>query len=246
MSDCDIVDTPIECKLDVEKSIVCDEKLPYQKLIGSLMYLVVLTRPDIAYSVSYLSQFNNSYSHTHWIYAKRVLKYLAKTKNYCLKFSKGNPDLVGFVDSNWANCSMDRRSYTGFCFMKSGSAISWESKKQRTIALSSCEAEYMALSDAGREAVYLRNLHTEIMGYCNKIVLNCDSQSALKLASNHASHKRSKHIDVRYNYIREIISKDIIETEYLPTDAMPADLMTKGLCGTKHYKFMEKLGICKI
>lgn len=245
MSDCNVVDTPMECKLDIEKSNVCDDKLPYQKLIGSLMYLAVLTRPDIAYSVSYLSQFNNGYSHTHWNYAKRVLKYLSKTKNYCLKYSKGKADLVGFVDSNWASCSIDRRSYTGYCFMKSGSAISWESKKQRTVALSSCEAEYMALSDAGREAVYLKNLEIEITGSCNKIILYCDSQSALKLASNYASHKRSKHIDIRYNYIREIITNDIIETEYLPTAAMPADLLTKGLCGIKHYKFMDRLGICK-
>lgn len=142
MSGCNTADTPIECKLNVEKSDICEDSLPYQKLIGSLMYLAVLTRPDIAFSVSFLSQFNNCYSYTHWHYAKRILKYLYKTKNYCLKYSKERADLEGYVDADWASDTTDRRSYTGYCFLKSGSAISWESKKQRTVALSSCEAEY--------------------------------------------------------------------------------------------------------
>lgn len=170
MYNCNTSETPIECKLNIEKSIVCEEKLPYQKLIGSLMYLAIMTRPDIAYTVSYLSQFNNSYSQIHWNYAKRVLKYLLRTKDYCLKYSKGRAEITGFVDADWASDTIDRRSYTGFCFLKSGSAISWESKKQRTVALSSCEAEYMALSEAGREAIYLQNLERELIGSCKK---NC-------------------------------------------------------------------------
>ena len=100
MSDCNMVETPLECKLNLEKSDVCEDKLPYQRLIGSLMYLAVLTRPDIAYSVSYLSQFNNSYSHVHWNYAKRVLKYLLKTKDYCLRYSKEGAELEGYVDTD--------------------------------------------------------------------------------------------------------------------------------------------------
>lgn len=246
MSDCNTAETPIECKLNVEKSSICDNRLPYQKLIGSLMYLAVLTRPDIAYSVSYLSQFNNSYSTVHWNYAKRVLKYLSKTKDHCLRYSKGKTELEGFVDADWASDTIDRRSYTGFCFTKSGSVVSWESKKQRTVALSSCEAEYMAISEACREAIYLKNLECEITGCSKKIILYNDSQSALRLANNHQSHKRSKHIDVRYNFIRNAINDDIIETEYLATANMPADLLTKGLPGMKHYKFMKTLGIVKI
>lgn len=243
MSDCNTAGTPIECKLNLEKANICDDKLPYQKLIGSLMYLAVMTRPDIAYSVSYLSQFNNCYSYIHWNYAKRILKYLLKTKNYCLRYSKEKAELEGFVDADWASDATDRRSYTGFCFMKSGSAISWESKKQRTVALSSCEAEYMALSEACREAIYLQNLEHEITGCSNKIVLYNDNQSAIKLTNNNQSHKRSKHIDVRYNFIRDVIINGTIETKYLPTTSMPADLLTKGLSGIKHYQFMNALGI---
>lgn len=246
MSDCHTAETPIECKLNIEKSSVCKDNVPYQRLIGCLMYLAVLTRPDIAYSVSYLSQFNNCYSDVHFSYAKRVLRYLYKTKHYCLKYSQGTADLVGYVDADWANDMSDRRSYTGFCFLKSGSAISWESRKQRTVALSSCEAEYMALSEACREAIHLRRLEIEIVGFCNKVILFNDSQSALKLANSHQSYKRSKHIDVRYNFIKEVIDNEIVETKYVGTSEMPADLLTKGLPRAKHYKFMEILGLLKI
>lgn len=246
MSECNTVVTPIECKLNVDKSNVCEQKLPYQKLIGSLMYLAVLTRPDIAYSVNYLSQFNNCYSYVHWNYAKRILKFLSQTKTYCLKYSKESAELVGFVDADWASDTTDRRSYTGFCFTKSGAAISWESKKQRTVALSSCEAEYMALSEACREALYLQKLQIEIIGSCNKIVIYSDSQSALKLSNNYQLHKRSKHIDVRYHFIREVLRNEIIESKYLSTANMPADLLTKGLPSVKHYKFMKDFGIVNL
>ena len=113
MSDCKSIDTPIECKLNIEKSEKCVTDIPYQRLIGSLMYLAVLTRPDIAYTISYLSQFNNCYNDNHYNYAKRVLKYLQKTKKYCLKYSKESIELKGFVDSDWASDSLDRKSYTG-------------------------------------------------------------------------------------------------------------------------------------
>lgn len=244
MSDCKIQSTPIEPKLNLDKSTdKCLPNVPYQKLIGSLMYLAVLTRPDIAYSVSYLSQFNNCYGHTHWNYAKRVLRYLQCTKNYCLRYSNNNNDLKGFVDSDWASDALDRKSYTGFCFMLSGSAVSWQSRKQKTVSLSSTEAEYIALSEASREAVYLRNLMHEITDSLYVIDLYCDNQSALKLALSNQSHNRSKHIDVRYHYIRDVVKYKYVKIKYIPTEEMPADVLTKGLCYKKHYNFMSLLGV---
>lgn len=207
------------------------------------MYLAVLTRPDISYSVSYLSQFNNCYNENPFIYAKRVLKYLHKTKNYCLKYGEGNVQLQGFVDADWASDSLDRKSYSGYCFTMVGSAISWQSRKQRKVSLSSTEAEYVALSEAAREAVYLRNLLCEITGKLNVIPLNCDNQSALKLSTGQQSQNRSKHIDVRYHYVRDCVTSSSIETSYISTHEMPADLLTKGLLPSKHNKFMKMLGI---
>lgn len=243
MSDCRSIDTPIECKLNIEKSEQCVTDIPYQRLIGSLMYLAVLTRPDIAYSVSYLSQFNNCYNATHYSYAKRVLKYLQKTKHYCLKYSRDNVKLNGFVDADWASDSLDRKSYTGYCFTMCGSVISWQSRKQKTVSLSSTEAEYVALSEASREAIYLRNLLYEISGSFSIIKLHCDNQSALKLAVSHQSHNRSKHIDVRYHFVRDAVRSNLIEIQYTSTQEMPADLLTKGLMSNKHYKFMSKIGV---
>lgn len=244
MSDCKTQSTPIEPKLNLEKSSdKCLPDVPYQRLIGSLMYLAVLTRPDIAYSVSYLSQFNSCYNLILLLDYYSTIRYLQCTKNYCLKYCNNNKSLEGFVDSDWASDALDRKSYTGFCFMLPGSAISWQSRKQRTVSLSSTEAEYTALSEASREAVYLRNLMYEITDRLYVIDLYCDNQSALKLALSNQSHNRSKHIDVCYHYIRDVVKQEYIKINYISSEDMPADILTKGLCPIKHYKFMEMLGI---
>lgn len=117
MSGCKSMSTPLETNLDYNLQVeTCNMNIPYQQLIGSLMYLAVLTRPDIAYSVSFLSQFNNKYTQSHWQCAKRVLKYLQSTKDYGLIFKKSDIDLTGFVDADWAGDKNDRKSYTGFIF----------------------------------------------------------------------------------------------------------------------------------
>ena len=125
----------------------------------------------------------------------------------------------------------------------SGSVISWQSRKQRMVSLSSTEAEYVALSEASREAIYLRNLMYEITGKLCIITLHCDNQSALKLAASQQSHNRSKHIDVRYHYVRDAIKNKLIQVKYISTQEMPADLLTKGLLSAKHYKFMRMIGV---
>lgn len=124
MLNCKAASTPMECKLNIGKPEICDHDTHYQQLIGSLMYLSVLTRPDISFYVSFLSQFNNCHTDVHWNYAKRIPRYLKKTKTYDLKYVNEKAELVGFVDADWANNTLDRKSYTGFCFMMSGSAIS--------------------------------------------------------------------------------------------------------------------------
>ncbi|KAG6462003.1 hypothetical protein O3G_MSEX012991 [Manduca sexta] len=125
MADCKVADTPLETKLNINFNNNCEKRIPYQQLIGGLMYLAVLTRRDIAYSVSFLSQFNNCYNLETWAYAKRILKYLKKTKHFGLKYTKcGKSNLEGFVDADWGNNVIDRRSYTGLCFMLAGSVVS--------------------------------------------------------------------------------------------------------------------------
>lgn len=246
MIDCKDVSTPIETKLTIEKGSNCDKSIPFQQLIGSLMYLAVLTRPDIAFSVSYLSQFNNCYNDTHWQYAKRILRYLHKTKSYGLCFVKDSTELEGFVDSDWGSSSFDRKSYSGFCFKLSSSVISWKSQKQKTVALSSTEAEYVAISEACKEAIYLRNLVFELTNELHCLTLFNDNQSAQKLCLSHNLHEKSKHIDVRHHFVKEAVDNGWIRTQYLSTSEMPADILTKGLPPVKHYKFLNALGISNI
>lgn len=245
MNLCKPIDTPMETKLHVSKDENnVDEVFPYQQMIGSLMYLAVLTRPDIAFAVGFLSQFNNSYTKQHCSYVKRILRYLKKTKRHGLKFSAdGNAVIEGFVDADWGGNTIDRRSYTGFCFTLSGCVISWETKKQKTVALSSSEAEYMALTEACKESLYLRNLQFEITNKKYTIELYNDNQSALKLTVNPIFHKRTKHIDIRYHFCRDCVNNNIVNVKYLPSAEMPADLLTKSLCSNKHYYLLDKLGV---
>ncbi|CAH2103269.1 unnamed protein product [Euphydryas editha] len=250
MSNCKSVDTPMEINLKLDKAKTISKQYPYQQLIGSLMYLSVLTRPDISYAICYLSQFNNSYNETHWKHAKRVLKYLKKTKNYGLVFSKdenlSNIHVEGFVDADWGSDIIDRKSFSGFCFKLSNSLISYECRKQRCVALSSTEAEYISISEASKEAMYLKNLIIELTGMCEPILLFNDSQSAQKLVSNAVFHRRSKHIDIRYHFVREAVSNKFIKVAYLETAEMPADIFTKSLGSVKHFYLIKKLGILPI
>lgn len=157
-----------------------------------------------------------------------------------------NANIEGFVGANWANDPNDRKSYLCFCFSLSKYVISWNCSKQKCIALSSTEAEYVAISEACKEAVYLRNLQYEITKQMYQIILYNDNQSAHKLTANPVFHNRSKHIEVRYHYCREMINNKIVLIKYLCTADMPADMLTKSLNSAKHSKFMKILGIVEV
>lgn len=247
MTHCKSAETPMEINLRLKESnSFCEKKFPYKQLIGSLMYLAVLTRPDIAYSVCYLSQFNNSYDDTHWKHLKRILKYLSGTKNYGLVFTKDDSYIEGYADADWASDAKDRKSFSGYCFKLSGTVVSFECRKQRNVALSSTEAEYISMSEASKEAIYLKNLLFEILGNSETITLYNDCQSAQKLILNPVYHRRSKHIDVRYHFVREAVANKFINVDYLETSEMPADIFTKSLGSLKHKYLRKKLGVLSI
>lgn len=157
MSECKPIGTPMEANLKLSKSEKSPNEIlddvPYRELLGSLTYLSVCTRPDISYTVSYLSQFNHNYGTEHWKAAKRVLRYLKGTIDLGLYYGTNTSPIKGYVDADWGGCIEDRRSYTGFAFILGGSPISWDARKQRTVALSSTEA--------AKECIYLQNLFAE-------------------------------------------------------------------------------------
>lgn len=242
------VKTPLEVGIKLQKPDKVDQdeikKFPYQRLIGSLMYLAVSTRPDIAFAVNSLSQFNNCYTQEHWTAAKRILRYLKGTLDYGITFHKTGKPLVGYVDADWGNNIVDRRSYSGYVFILGGAAITWEARKQRTVALSSVEAEYLALGEATKEAIFLRQFLSSL-GIISKqaTVIYNDNQSSQLLVKNPAYHSRTKHIDIRHHFIRNHVNDNTVEFQYLPTAEMPADMLTKPLATTKHKLFTNEVGI---
>lgn len=241
MDMCKTVETPSSLKKLTTGN--GEAEYPFQSLVGSLMFLAVNTRPDIAFVTSYLSQFNTKFNKEHWLELKRVLQYLRGTIDYALTYRKTGEYLKGYTDADWANCSMDRKSYTGYYFMLAGGPVMWQAKKQQTTALSSTEAEYMALTAAAKEACYLRRFVSEITGKSDTVTLFNDSQSAQSLVYNPVHHERTKHIDTRYHFIREKVSDGIIDIKFVRSDLNFADMLTKPLGRVAHKRCVAGLDL---
>ncbi len=225
--------------------ISCEEKFQdnekYRSLIGSLLYLAVNSRPDIAASVSILSQKNSDPLQADWIEAKRILRYLKFTFDYCLKLGGDrDQDLVAYSDANWASDTSDRRSTSGGLFQFGGSTINWFSRKQSCVTLSSTEAEYYALADTILEVVWLRQLLEEF-GEKQKgpSVIYEDNQSCIKLANSEQFGKRSKHIATKFQFIKENAENCVVKFIYCPTSNMIADNLTKPLQAIKIKRFAQ-------
>ena len=224
------------------------ENVPYQEAVGSLMYACQGTRPDLAYSLALLSRFNNNPGSAHWSAVKRVLRYIQGTKDFRLCFTRTeNGKLAGFCDADWAGDEDERRSTTGYVFTFQGAPVSWNSKKQPTIALSTTEAEYMALSAAAQEAIWLQGLLNELMPEVDDEgpILKCDNKSAVDLSRVGGYRARTKHIDVRHHFLREQIQEKAIQVQHIASKEMTADVMTKALPLELHEKHLKEMGLKK-
>jgi hypothetical protein len=216
----------------------------YRQVIGKLLYLMTCTRPDISYAVGLLARFMQEPRELHWRCVKRVLKYLNATQDYNLVFTKcktSEINLTGFTDSDYAGCIEDRKSTSGYIFKYGECVVSWKSFKQKTVSLSSTESEYIGLVAAAKEALWLKHILIELGRIPNTIEINCDNQSTICIAKNPELHARSKHIDVRYHFIREKIENQEFVVKYQPSEELVADVLTKGLPRNKHYKCVEML-----
>lgn len=244
MTDCKPACTPMELSLKLEKNENKDDRnYPYQKLIGSLMYLAVATRPDIMFAVSYLSQYNTCYGSEHWQAAKRVIRYLKGTKDACMRYKKSGTELVGMADADWAACTVDRRSYTGYVFKYGANLISYETKKQRVVALSTAESEYMSLTEAAKEALHLKQLLEDIGVPQQTVTIYNDNMAAQKMAKNLITGKRSKHISIKEHFIRDCVQQKLITVQYKETENMEADLLTKALPQVSMVKLLDRIGV---
>ena len=217
-----------------------DLKTKYQRLVGCLIYLAVSTHPDIAFASMWLGQFSAAPTRSHFLAAKHVLRYLAGTRTLALSYGvphsstpstlKGFMHNMGCSDADWASDASNRRSISGFCFFFQGSLVSWSAVKQRTIALSSTEAEYYALTHAFKEALWLRVFLSLLnLPVPRPFSLFSDNQAAISLSSSSSISSRSKHIDIRYHFLRSHVSDGSFLITWIPSTDMPADLFTKSL-----------------
>lgn len=220
-------------------------KVPFQELIGSLLYVAQITRPDISFCVNNVSRFNAKHSIEHWEAALRILKYLKGTADYVLVYkTETNNNMHAYSDADYASETDKRRSCSGFVVKFAGGAINWHSKRQEIVAVSSTEAEYIALSTTAKEMLYLNQFMFELTNVnMQPSKIYVDNTSSINLAKNAAYHDRTKHIDVRYHHLRDNIEKKKIEVEFVPTNENIADALTKSLNGPKTKQFANNMGL---
>lgn len=219
-----------------------EEKLsnvPYREAIGSLVFLAAVTRPDIAFAVNAVSKFTNEHTAEHWRAVKRIFAYLSGTVDLGIEYRSSGSEskLLGFSDADFAGDLETRRSTTGYVFCLANGAITWNSKRQRLVTLSTTEAEYVAASTATRELVWLRKLLSDIGCPCEEATtLFIDNQSTIKLVKNPVFHKRTKHIDIHYHFIREKLDEKLVKVKYIPSEEQRADILTKAVTRDRFYE----------
>ena len=249
MSECNPIKVPMESKMDfsidpsLEQSFCAN--IPYQNAIGAIMYLYQATRPDLGFSISCLSRFNNNFQEQHWKSVKRIFRYLKQTINYKLTFTKdADSSVVGYSDASYHPEKYDPRSVTGYVFKFQGAAISWLSKRQSTIAISSMESEYYAITSTAQEALWLKGFASELLIHTKgSILIYCDNKSAIDFAKNNNFSHRSKHIDVRHHFLKQRIDNEEIKICFLPSSDMLADGFTKALASDSFSNFLYNLGL---
>ena len=255
MQNCKPGDTPIskgdkfslnQCpKNDIEEKEM--QKIPYASVVGSLMYAQVCTRPDIAYIVGMLGRYLSNPGLDHWIAAKRVMRYLQKTKHYMLTYRKSDQlEITGYSDSDFAGCQDSRRSTSGYVYLLAGGAISWKSAKQTLIASSTMAAEFIACYEASNQGIWLRNFVTGLRIVDNierPLKIFCDNQSAVSYSNNNRSSSKSKHIEIKFLVVKERVQSGKVSIEHIGTNSMVADPLTKGLLPKVFHEHVAQMGI---
>lgn len=229
--------------MDRKNCTIMENNDKYQELIGCLIYLSVNSRPDISAAVSILSQHVSQPTEQDWTELKRLIKYIKGTRDMKLKLgSNRSENLIGYVDADWAQNRVDRKSNSGYVFKYNGGCVSWCCRKQQCVSLSSTEAEYIALAEAVQEAVWLRKLMEDFdIKLQEPTIIFEDNQSCIKLVDSEKFSKRTKHVDTKYHFVRDLKNKNIIKLSYCPTDEMQADLLTKPLTHVKFSKLRSLL-----
>jgi hypothetical protein len=234
MASANPVSTPFVCEDRNADSAALTTETPYREAVGSLLYLAGCTRPDISFAVSRASQHLADPTEQDWTAVKRILKYVLSSLEYGPVYRRTSDTaakLSVYSDADFAGCPDTRRSTSGVIALLADAPIIWTSKRQISTSLSTTEAEYIAASEASKEAIWTSGLLSELSFVFDTPCLYCDNQSTLSLINNPMFHQRTKHIDVRYKFVREHAMAGRILPTYVPAAKQLADMMTKGLSG---------------
>lgn len=247
LSDCKPSKTPMEpgyLKSSGDTKLFEDPS-KYRSIVGALLYIAVHARPDVAASVSLLGRRVSKPSEMDWKAAKRVIRYLKGTKEFKLQFGPGNGwSLVAYSDADWAGDQDSRKSTTGFVFFFGGGPVAWVSRRQTSVSLSSMEAEYLALSETCQELIWFRRLMADLgEPQQGATIVYEDNQSCLCFVNLEKTNKRSKHIDTKQHFIKDLCDRGEVKLVYCPTEKMTADVLTKPLGTVKFRGFLESLGL---
>ncbi len=216
--------------------------IPYDEAVGLLMYAALGTRPDIVFAVQTVSRFSKNPGQLHWEAVKRVFRYLKGTKELWLTYGRGGK-LLRYADAD-GSMAEDRHAISGYVFLLNGGAVLWSAKRQEIISLSTTESEYVAATHAAKEALWLRSLLSQLFYPLSEpTALFGDNQSAIALTKDHQYHPRTKHIDVRFHFIRWVVEQEKLRLVYCPTADMVADTLTKVLPSAKVKHFASELGL---
>ena len=208
--------------------------IPYSSTVGSLMYTMVCTRPYIAHVVGTISRFLSNPGKEHWDAVKWILRYLKGTADMELCFGSGKPELVCYTDSDLGGNLDNSRSTSGYLITFAGGAISWQSRLQKCIALSTTEAEYIAITEGAKELLWMKEFMKDLDFEQSRFVLFCDNQSAIYLTKHSTFHSKSKHISRKYHWIRMAVKEKLFEVEKIHTDENPSDMLIKVVVVEKH------------
>ena len=247
MAECTPIGTPMYAKLPTitnpNEPLNGDKDRPYAQVVGKLLYLANCTRPDIAAATSHLSRFMSKPTQIHWLQAKRVLRYLSGTKDLCITYSgKLSSTPVFWQDASYAD-GEERKSRTGLVSLMCGGAVLWAVRLQPSTALSTVEAEYMALAAAAQECGFLRQLLISLgVVLESPTVMFEDNTGCISLANNTMTTGKTKHIDVRYHFIRDMVKSGAIQITWCRTEDMIADALTKFTLPTAvHLKHVSRM-----
>jgi hypothetical protein len=258
MEYCNSVQNPIVpgCKLVKDEEGAVFDATTYKQMVGSLMYLTA-TRPDLAYVVSLISRFMERPTSLHYEAVKRVFRYLKGTTELGIFYKRGGEEklvgykrggeekLIGYSDSDYAGDVEDRKSTSGYVFLLSSGAVAWSSKKQPVVTLSTTEAEFIAAASCACQSVWMHRILEKLGHEQSKCtVIFCDNSSAIKLSKNPVMHGRSKHIDVRFHFLRDLTKDGVVKLEHCGSKDQLADLMTKPLRLEVFVRLRKLIGVC--